>query len=477
MGDPTDFFEYQRKNIKKETVLERIKHFQEFEVPLADKEVKQQAGRCMSCGVPFCNWGCPVDNLIPEFNDFVSAGQWKEAYNNLQATNNFPEFTGRICPAPCEPACCAALPEEPITIKQIEFAIIEKAFQENWVQARKNIERRTEKIAIVGSGPAGLAVADQLNSIGYNVSVFEKNDRLGGLLMYGIPSFKLEKKIIQRRISILQQEGIYFFTNTHIGKNYSLQRLEQEFDYICLCCGAEEARPLEIDGSDKKGIYYAMDFLTQQNKIDQGDTINKENHITAYDKNVVVLGGGDTGSDCVGTSIRQGCRSVTQIQIHKKLPVERYSTNPWPHWPKTFATSSSHEEGAFRIFSANIQKITGKDKIEKILLNKIQWPKGEIISGQRNYTSNNKNFIIDCDLLLISLGFRHTIHKGLVEKFDLLKDKKGNIVVENFQTNKKKIYACGDMVEGANLVVTAIKSGRMMAKNLDKKIQGFTLLT
>lgn len=467
MGKPTGFIEYPRQDMQKDAVEDRIRNFNEFEKPQPEQRVKTQAARCMSCGIPFCSSGCPVANLIPEFNDFTYKGQWKSAYGTLMSTNNFPEFTGRVCPAPCEPACTVALVEEPVSIKQIELSIIEKAFQEGWVKPYTSPYRSGVTIAVVGSGPAGLAAAQQLNMAGHSVTVFEKNNRLGGLLRYGIPDFKLEKWVIDRRIQLMQEEGIVFKTNHHIGGNYPVEKLKEEFDYICLCCGAEKARDLEIFGREKKGVYQAMDFLVQQNRSNHGEQLKM---VSAKGKHVVVVGGGDTGSDCIGTAIRQGAKSVTQIQIHKPLPLERYETNPWPAWPRTFSTSASHEEGCERIFSAITTAIIGGERIERLGLCNIKWPEGEIKPGQRNYEILDEKYEIPCDLLLISLGFEHTVHDGIIRQLELKTDHRGNLMVENYKTSDPGIFACGDMTDGASLVVTAINGGRKMASALKKII-------
>lgn len=467
MGKPTGFIEYPRQEMLKKAVEERIRDFNEFEKPQPEQRVKTQAARCMSCGIPFCSAGCPVSNLIPEFNDFTYRGQWKSAYGTLMSTNNFPEFTGRVCPAPCEPACTVALVEEPVSIKQIEFAIIEKAFEEGWVKPYHVPYRTGVKVAVIGSGPAGLAAAQQLNLAGHSVTVFEKNDRIGGLLRYGIPDFKLEKWVIDRRTKLLEEEGVEFKINHHIGLNYRIDKLKREFDYICLCCGAEKPRDLEIVGREKKGIYQAMDFLVLQNKLNHGDSLPA---VTAKDKHVVVLGGGDTGSDCIGTSIRQGTKSVTQIQIHKALPFDRYDGNPWPLWPRTFSTSASHAEGCERIFSAITTAIIGAEQIERLGLCNIKWPEGEIKSGQRNYEVLDEKYEIPCDLLLISLGFEHTYHEGIIHQLGLETDARGNVRVDNYRTSDPQIFASGDMVDGASLVVTAINGGRKMASAIKKLI-------
>ena len=475
MGKATGFLEHTRKDFLPLSVKKRTESFKEFNQSQSFKEVEKQAARCMDCGTPFCNWGCPVDNLIPEFNDLVYKGLWKEAFYNLQSTNNFPEFTGRICPAPCEPACCTVLVDTAVTIKQIEYSIIEKAFQEGWVKASILAKKNKIKIAIVGSGPAGLAVAQDLNSLGYNITVFEKNEKVGGLLRYGIPDFKLEKWVIDRRVDLLKAEGIKFITNAHLGENIPLKEIEKKFDYFCLCCGAEEPRKMiiskEYNSRKLKSIHYAMEFLVQQNRVLQGTKFSNNEIISAKDKNIIVLGGGDTGSDCIGTGIRQGCASMVQIQLHKELPKERYETNPWPLWPKTFSTSSSQAEGCKRYHSFLLERIEGKEHIEKVIFKEIAWPQGEIQSGQRNYEVLPKEIVLDCDLLLIALGFQHCTHKGLLEQLDIKLNKKKNVAVDtHFQTSKQKFYSSGDMIEGANLVVTAIASGKKMAKALHKNI-------
>ena len=477
MGKISGFMDYGREPMEKEPVHVRRKHFEEFEKPRHDLRVSTQAARCMGCGVPFCNFACPVQNLIPEFNDFVYGSHWKDAYGTLQSTNNFPEFTGRICPAPCEPACCTDIVETPITIKQIELAIIEKAFEKGWVKPHIVKKRSGYKIAIVGSGPAGLAAAQQLNLAGHNVTVFERHARLGGLLMYGIPDFKLEKRIIERRLKILEEEEIKFVTNTEIGTTLPAEKLLQEYDYVGLCCGAEEQNDLEIKNRNLNGIHYAMEYLTQQNRKIAGEKFTGED-IDAKGKHVIVVGGGDTGSDCVGTAIRQGCASMTQIQLHKEPPLERYPSNPWPEWPKVLLTSSSHEEGCNRVFASLSEEAVGENgRIKQLLVNHLKWPDGEIKSGQRNYKKSDEKESLPCDLLLIALGFKHTYHNNLIKSLDLKLNKRGNVEITDFRTSNEKIFAAGDMVEGANLVVTAIASGRKMASAIDRTLTGFTHLT
>ena len=480
MAKISGFVDYPREEMVREPPEIRRRHFDEFEKPRSDNRVRTQAARCMDCGVPFCNFACPVSNLIPEFNNFVYAGQWKKAYGTLQSTNNFPEFTGRICPAPCEPACTAAIVESPVAIKQIELAIIEKAFKEGWVVPAviKDEHRTGIEVAVVGSGPAGLAAAQQLNLAGHRVTVFEKNEAVGGLLMYGIPDFKLNKKIVGRRIDILEREGIRFRSGVNVGgEDYPTERLMEDFDYVCLCCGAEDPRPLDIPGGGMDGVHFAMDFLTQQNMRLNHPGFQPAKELLAAGKHVVVVGGGDTGSDCIGTSIRQGCKSVSQIQLHKPPPNERYPENPWPEWPQTFSTSSSQEEGCERIFSFLTEEVVGENgSVKKLKLRKIRWPQGRVLSGRRDYETLSETVEIDCDLLLVSLGYKHAVHAGPVADLDLETDVKGNVKVDGFRTSHERIFAAGDMVEGANLVVTAIMSGRRMAKALDTRIKGYSHL-
>ncbi|MBL0690827.1 MAG: glutamate synthase subunit beta [SAR324 cluster bacterium] len=471
MGKLTGFMEYPREKMRKEPVFSRIKHFKEFIHPRTNDRVRTQAARCMDCGVPFCNNACPVNNLIPDFNNLVYESQWKSAYHSLISTNNFPEFTGRICPAPCEPACTVAIIDKPVAIKHIELSIIENAFKRGWVKPKIVTKRSNIKIAIIGSGPAGMAAADNLNIAGHNVVVFEKHPHFGGLLRYGIPDFKLDKSVIDRRINILKQEGIKFIANCTVDGAYIKEHIFSKFDLVCLCCGAEEQRELDIPGiKNLAGVHYAMEYLVGQNKSLHDKKKNVKPLINAHGKQVVVVGGGDTGADCVGTAIRQGAKSVTQVQLHKKQPLERYVTNPWPNWPKTFNNSSSHEEGCIREFSYLTKSVLGKNKIEALEVQKIIWPDNEIESGQRNYKLSGKTKSIACDLLISALGFRHTLHNGLVKDLDLALDGRGNLLVDNFRSNNSRIFAAGDMVDGANLVVTAIDSGRKMATMVNEHL-------
>ncbi len=476
MGKATGFMEYLRANPTKQPVSERIKHFQEFEYLPSHRKLKTQAARCMDCGVPFCNWGCPVNNLIPEFNEYIYQGQWRAAYGALQSTNNFPEITGRICPAPCEASCCSGLVEEAVSIKMLERAIIETAFEEGWVTPNNPAPATGVKIAVIGSGPAGLAASQQLNLAGHDVTVFEKNEVIGGLLVLGIPDFKLEKHIIERRIKLLEEEGIKFKVNSHVGRDLAVADVLNNFDYICLTGGAEKPRDLPIPGRDLPGIHYALDFLFQQNRRIQNRDIQGE-EITAKDKNVVVIGGGDTGSDCVGTSIRQGAKSVIQIEILPEFPAERSSDNPWPQWPNIMRTSSSQEEGCSRDFAVMSKEFIGKKQVEKIKCVRVEWSKTEVPGKMDMKEVPGSEFEIDADLVLLCMGFLHPVQEGMLKDFEVKLDERGNVATTNYQTSVSNIFAAGDMATGQSLVVRAINSGREMAKAVDTAIKGYSHLS
>lgn len=468
--------EFARENPPKESVKKRTKHFKEFENLPSSRRLTTQAARCMDCGVPFCNWGCPVKNLIPEFNEYVYRGQWRAAYGALQATNNFPEITGRICPAPCETSCVAGLVEDPVSIRMLEKAIIEKAFAEGWVKANDPAPASNVKIAVVGSGPAGLAAAQQLNLAGHNVTVFEKNEVIGGLMTLGIPDFKLEKTIVDRRVKLLEEEGIRFKVNTLVGKKPTAKKLLKDFDYICLTGGSEKPRDLPIPGRELKGTHFALDFLFQQNRRN-GDREIKGSEITAKDKRVVVIGGGDTGSDCVGTSIRQGAKSVTQIEILAAPPRKRKEDNPWPEWPNIMRTSSSQEEGCKRDFAVLSKGFVGKKKVEAIKCVRVKWSKPDE-NGRREMTEvPGSEFELKADLVLLSMGFLHPVQEGLLKDLGVELDGRGNVATTNYQTSIKNVYAAGDMATGQSLVVRAINSGREMATALDTAIKGYSHLS
>ena len=470
MGKITGFIEYKRVDEPNKAVEDRLKDFKEFTLPLDIKEQEKQASRCMDCGVPFCHSGCPLGNLIPDFNDLIYRGEWQKALDILHSTNNFPEFTGRLCPAPCEKACVLGIIEDPVSIENIEKDIVERGFAEGWILANPPKIRTGKKVAVVGSGPAGLAAAQQLNRAGHLVTVFERDDAIGGLLRYGIPNFKLEKEIIDRRIAILEEEGVVFKNNTHIGVNYSVDQLD-EFDAVVLCGGATKKRALPTKGADAKGVVQAMDFLTQQTKTIFGSKFSEE-AISAKGKNVIVIGGGDTGSDCIGTSNRQGAKSVTNFEIMPKPPVGRSETTPWPFWPLQLKTSSSHEEGCDRNWLINTKEFITNEKNELIGLKtvEVEW---KIVPGERplliEKVGSEKTW--PCDLVLLALGFTGP-ENILSDQLGLELDQRTNYKARNYQTNVPHIFAAGDMRRGQSLIVWAINEGREAAREVDLYLMG-----
>ncbi len=470
MGKITGFIEFDRVDEKNKAVKERLKDYKEFTEKLPESELKKQGSRCMDCGIPFCHSGCPLGNLIPDFNDLVYRGEWEKALKILHSTNNFPEFTGRLCPAPCEKACVLGLIEDPVSIENIEKNIVEKGFEEGWIVAHPPKERTGKTVAVVGSGPAGLAAAQQLNRAGHLVTVFERDDEVGGLLRYGIPNFKMEKGIIDRRIKVLEEEGISFVTNAHIGKNYSVEKLD-EFDALVLCGGATKARSLPTKGIDADGVEQAMDFLTQQTKKIFGSEFEGE-EISAQGKDVIVIGGGDTGSDCVGTSNRQGAKSVTNFEIMPKPPVGRSETTPWPFWPLQLKTSSSHEEGCDRNWLINTKEFITNDKGALVGLKtvEVQW---KIVPGKRpeliERPGTEKTW--PCDLALLALGFTGP-ENTLSDQLGLQLDERTNIKASNYQTNVPHIFTAGDMRRGQSLIVWAINEGREAAREVDLFLMG-----
>jgi glutamate synthase (NADPH) small chain len=470
MGKPTGFVEYQREGLKAIPPKERVKNYKEFESPFSEDQGKTQAARCMDCGIPYCHsdTGCPVDNLIPEFNDLVYRGKWQQALENLHSTNNFPEFTGRLCPAPCESACTLGLIADPVSIKSIERTIIDRGFTEGWVKAVVPKEKTGKKVAVVGSGPAGLAVAQQLARFGHSVTVFEKQDRIGGLLRYGIPDFKMEKTLIDRRVKQMEEEGVVFKTSTEIGKDLSAKELKQQFDTIILAIGAEKPRDLPVEGRNLKNIHYAMDFLTLNNKKVAGDNVS---FIDAKDKNIIVIGGGDTGSDCVGTSNRHGAKSIIQMELFAEPPIKRDKSTPWPFYPKMLKTSSSHEEGVERKWAVNTLGFKGNDKGEVVSIfgNKV-----ELVNGKFNSIPNSE-FEWPADLVFLAMGFVSPIQDGLIQQFQELGmdlDDRGNIKASfgktegSFATTVPGVYACGDARRGQSLIVWAISEGRKCAEQV-----------
>ena len=476
MGELGGFKKYERKQEGNIAVKERIKHYREFTKPLHIQEQQKQGSRCMDCGIPFCHSGCPLGNLIPDFNDLVHRGEWKQALEILHATNNFPEFTGRLCPAPCEQACVLGLIDEPVSIENIEKSIVEKGFEEGWIVPQKPTKRTGRTIAIVGSGPAGLAAAQQLNRVGHSVVVFERDDQIGGLLRYGIPNFKLEKEIIDRRVDILKEEGIEFRTNVNVGVNYPVASLK-DFDAVLLSGGATMSRSIPIKGNKAKGVVQAMDFLTRQTKALFDEKLQK-NIINAKGKNVIVIGGGDTGSDCIGTSNRQGAKSVTNFEIMSKPPSERSVKTPWPFWPMQLKTSSSHDEGCDRNWLISTKEFLTNDKGELYALKTVEvsW---KTIPGQRSQIIEKEGSekTWPCDLALLALGFTGP-EKSLPEQLGLELDTRTNIKAseKDYKTNISGIFTAGDMRRGQSLIVWAISEGRQAAHHIDSYLMGFSSL-
>ena len=473
MGKLTGFMEYNRLSEANLPVVERVKNYKEFVLHLSDDQAKQQGARCMDCGIPFCTSGCPVNNIIPDFNDLVYQQDWKSAIDVLHSTNNFPEFTGRICPAPCEAACTLNINADAVGIKSIEHAIIDKAWENDWVKPQIASHKTGKKVAIVGSGPAGMAAAQQLARVGHSVVVLEKNSRIGGLLRYGIPDFKMEKTHIDRRMAQMQAEGVEFRINQHVGENVQADDLLAEFDAVILAGGAEHPRDLPVTGRDLDGVMYAMDFLTPQNQVVAGDTV--PNQVMATNKHVVVIGGGDTGSDCVGTSNRHGAASITQFELMPQPPEQEDKQMVWPNWPLKMRTSSSHEEGANRDWSITTKALIGENgKVVGLTGAKVQWQAGKMQEVP------NTEFTIKADLVLLAMGFVSPIQK-LLDAFAVEKDSRGNAKastegLNSYKTSKAKVFAAGDVRRGQSLVVWAIREGRQAARAVDEFLMGSSTL-
>ena len=480
MGKITGFLEYNRELPKYKAPQERIHDYKEFYLPFPEENTRKQAARCMDCGVPFCHNGCPLGNIIPEFNDAVYNGDWKLAAETLLSTNNFPEFTGRICPAPCETACVLGINQPPVAIEHIEKSIIEKAFELGYITPNIPKDRTNKKIAVVGSGPAGLAAATQLNKAGHSVTVFERADQIGGLLRYGIPDFKLQKDVVERRVNLMTEEGIVFKTNTNIGVDITLNDLKNQFDAVVLSGGSTVARDLPIPGRNLKGIYPAMEFLSQQNKrvanipteVDHRGIPYQHGDLLATGKNVLVIGGGDTGSDCVGTSNRHGALSVTQIELLAKPPLERAESTPWPEWPMLLRTSSSHEEGCDRQWSILTKEFIGNEKgeLSGLKIVEIEW---KTVDGKPQMVEiEGTERVLPCELVLLAMGFVHPQHEGMLDELPIEKDGRGNVNAIKYKTNIDKIFTAGDMRRGQSLVVCAISEGRECAREVDIYLMG-----
>ena len=475
MGNPTGFLEIDKKERSYEDPKDRLKHFKEFIVPLTNEEVSKQGSRCMDCGIPYCHQGCPVNNLIPDWNDLVYKHEWKKALDTLHSTNNFPEFTGRICPAPCEAACTLNLTDNPVSIKTIECSIVDYGWEKGWIKPQLPKKHTDKKVAIIGSGPAGLACAQQLARLGHSVVVYEKNERIGGLLRIGIPDFKMEKTLIDRRMAQMQSEGVQFKTNSEIGNNISTNQIIDNFDAVSVCIGSEVPRNLEVKGRNLKGIHFAMDFLSQQNDMVAGKIISKDVLISAKGKKVLVIGGGDTGSDCVGTSNRQGATSVHQLELLPQPPVNENKQLTWPNWPMKLRTSTSHQEGCERQWSILTKSFEGNEngEVTKLICVEVEWKKSED-GSMKMIEVENSEFEIEADLVLLAMGFVHPIHEGLVNNLSLKLDQRGNVEADeiSFKTSSDKVFVAGDCRRGQSLIVWAISEGREAAHHIDKFLMG-----
>lgn len=470
MGKPTGFMEWERSGPKKRDPRTRVGDFREFLGGFDEQAAKAQGGRCMDCGVPFCQQGCPLGNRIPDWNDHVYKGDWRKAFLALDSTNNFPEFTGRLCPAPCEASCVLNINQDPVTIEYIEKEVVERAFAEGWVIPRPPRSRTGRKVAVVGSGPAGLAAAQQLNRAGHTVTVFEKMDRVGGLLRYGIPDFKMEKHVIDRRVDVLRQEGVNFRVNCEIGRDVSWTELKVTHDAVVVCIGAERPRDLVVPGRELAGVHFAMDYLTQQNRAAYGEVAVPAMRIDARDKDVIILGGGDTGSDCLGTAHRQGARSVTQIELMPAPPEHRSQGNPWPHWPMVFRTSSSQEEGGERRFASMTTKLTGAGRVEQLHMVEVRQ---ELVDGKSQLVPvPGTDRALPCNLLILAMGFVNPLAEKLLDELGVKLDSRGNVAVDAaFRSSVPGIYAAGDSRRGASLIVWAIADGREAARTVDTDLR------
>jgi glutamate synthase (NADPH/NADH) small chain len=474
MGKPTGFLEYERLDRSYAPAADRVQHYNEFVIPLDENDVSQQGARCMDCGIPFCHQGCPVNNIIPDWNDLVYQGNWQRALQVLHSTNNFPEFTGRICPAPCEEACTLNIDDTPVTIKTIECSIIDKGWEQGWIKPLIPAHKTGKRVAVVGSGPAGMACAQQLARAGHEVALLEKNDRSGGLLRDGIPDFKMEKHIIDRRMAQMKAEGVTFHTETHVGVSITAQDLLAKYDAVALTGGSEHNRDLEVPGRDLDGVHFAMTFLPQQNKRNAGDTIPADVSLTAKGKHVIVIGGGDTGSDCIGTSFRQGALSVTQLEIMPKPPEKENKSLIWPDWPNKLRTSSSQDEGAVRDWSVATKSIEGADgKVTAINCVRVDWQQDDNGRWQMEEISGSE-FQLKADLVLLAMGFIHPVHEGMLKELGVELDSRGNVQAdtEQYQTSIDKVFSAGDMRRGQSLVVWAIREGRQCARAVDEYLMG-----
>ena len=477
MGKVTGFLEIGRGKTPARPVEVRVRDWKEVYLPHAEDDMRQQGARCMDCGIPFCHQGCPLGNLIPDWNDLVYKNRWQPAIERLHATNNFPEFTGRLCPAPCEGSCVLGINDDPVTIKSIELSIVERAFQEGWIAARPPALRTGKRVAVVGSGPAGLAAADQLNQAGHSVTVFERADRIGGLLRYGIPEFKMEKHLLDRRLALMAQEGVVFRPGVNVGVDVPVSTLRRDFDATVLCGGATTPRDLQIPGRDAAGIHFAVDYLTRQNRLCEGDALDPSSIISAEGRRVVIIGGGDTGADCLGTAHRQGARSVAQFELMPRPPVTRAADNPWPQWPAVFRSSAAHDEGGERVYSVSTERFlvdaTGR-------VSGIAAVKGEMRADAGRFRfapAPETTFEIEADLVLLAMGFTGPEHGGLLSELGVRLTDRGNVWRdESWRTSEEAIFTAGDMQRGQSLIVWAIADGRAAARGVDTYLMGASAL-
>ena len=477
MGKPTGFQEFVRLTPGRRPVQERTNDYDEYYQRWSDQQAKEQGSRCMDCAVPFCHMGCPLGNVIPEFNHQVYLGDWEQALRVLLSTNNFPEFTGRICPAPCEASCVLNINADPVTIEHIEKEISERGFENGWIKAEPPLVRTGKKVAVVGSGPAGLAAAQQLNRAGHSVTVFERDSHVGGLLALGIPDFKLSKDVVRRRVGLMEEEGVVFLTGVNVGVDRPVDDIRKEFHAICLTGGSTEARDLPVPGRELLGIHMAMEYLPQQNKLLAGETIPPGQRINAEGKRVVILGGGDTGADCLGTAHRQGAELVHQFELLSEPPIERVSDNPWPEWPNILRSSGAHEEGGIRDYDILTKSFSGSDgQVEKLHAVRVSWDKDE--DGRFNMQEiPGSEFDVDVDLVLLAMGFLHPQHEGMLSQLGVNLDGRGNVQIDdNRMTNVPGVFAGGDMARGQSLVVWAIAEGRETARCVDEYLMGETKL-
>jgi glutamate synthase (NADPH/NADH) small chain len=479
MGKATGFLETKREPTPMRPVAERVRDWHEVQENLPEERTRAQAARCMDCGVPFCNNGCPLGNVIPDWNDLVYRGKWEDALVRLHSTNNFPEFTGLVCPAPCEAACVLGINDDAVTIKHVEWEIIRRGWDEGWVRPVRPERRTGRSVAVVGSGPTGLAAAQQLNRAGHTVTVFEKADRVGGLLRYGIPDFKLEKWIVDRRVEQMREEGVLFQTGVHVGRDLSAHDLRKNFDAVLLAMGSEEPRDLPIEGRELGGVHFAMDFLTQQNRRNAGDPLDSKEALLAGGKHVIVLGGGDTGSDCVGTSHRQRARSVTSLEILERPPDTRSDSTPWPQWPLMFRSSSSHDEGGLRDFGVMTKRFEGSEgRVERLHAVRVRLGTPDAQGRRAPEEIPGTDFVLPADLVLLAMGFVHPAQDGLLRDLGVRLDSRGNVAAElrDFATSEPAIFAAGDTRRGQSLVVWALWEGREAARAVDRYLLGTSRL-